>query len=471
MRTPWTLKELTNLAHLREKGLSYRQIQQEYFPERTTASVRSAAQTDRYRQTAEAVQKRPEVFVAGDTVDRFVFPDINVEMTSDRFAELVRLYVETGGNYTQSKLARKFGLSLVELRHILRQYGLTKDSPPVPRELMAQQSDDEIVESALATRENVIMERVEQGNARYFERKYRALLKTSKPTDVLLARIDEMLLKRASVFGSKHVSIPQVVGQPKCVHVPTADLHIGKYAWAPETGADYDTTLAAERLIEHGQWVAGHLREAGGVDTAYVTDVGDFFHAIMGQTESGTSLDRDTRDLKVFDAAFEAKVQQIDAIREHAHRVEIISVPGNHDHVFASLFQRMLAIHYSNAPEVDVRTPDGRYSGFVYGSTAHILDHGKGVTLSGWKAKAQVRTIAQLLGLDEHPRFVYYVGHLHELEVATHAGMELRRLMPLCEADDYEVSLRYTSSPGAELFWLDEDGRIERIDRFIGEGT
>jgi hypothetical protein len=64
MRTPWTLKELTLLAHLRAQGFSYRVIQERHFPDRTAASVRSAAQTDRYRETQEAVKDRPDVFVA-----------------------------------------------------------------------------------------------------------------------------------------------------------------------------------------------------------------------------------------------------------------------------------------------------------------------------------------------------------------------------------------------------------------------
>jgi len=63
MRTPWTLKELTILAHERAQGLTFREIAVRHFPTRSMASVRSAAQTDRYRQTQEAVKDRPDVFI------------------------------------------------------------------------------------------------------------------------------------------------------------------------------------------------------------------------------------------------------------------------------------------------------------------------------------------------------------------------------------------------------------------------
>ncbi len=64
MRTPWTLKELTLLAHERAQGLTFREIAVRHFSTRSMASVRSAAQTDRYKQTQEAVKDRPDVFVA-----------------------------------------------------------------------------------------------------------------------------------------------------------------------------------------------------------------------------------------------------------------------------------------------------------------------------------------------------------------------------------------------------------------------
>lgn len=64
MRIPWTLKELTLLAHLRGQGKTFSTIRDSNFPDRTYASVRSASSTDRYKEVAEAVKDRPDVFMA-----------------------------------------------------------------------------------------------------------------------------------------------------------------------------------------------------------------------------------------------------------------------------------------------------------------------------------------------------------------------------------------------------------------------
>ena len=64
MRTPWTLKELTLLAHERGQGKTFSIIRDSHFRDRSYASVRSAAQTERYKEVAQAVEDRPNIFMA-----------------------------------------------------------------------------------------------------------------------------------------------------------------------------------------------------------------------------------------------------------------------------------------------------------------------------------------------------------------------------------------------------------------------
>jgi hypothetical protein len=63
MRTPWTLNELTILAHERGQGKTFQEIRNLHFPNRTPASVRSAAHTERYLEVRDAVKDRPDVFI------------------------------------------------------------------------------------------------------------------------------------------------------------------------------------------------------------------------------------------------------------------------------------------------------------------------------------------------------------------------------------------------------------------------
>jgi hypothetical protein len=53
------------------------------------------------------------------------------------------------------------------------------------------------------------------------------------------------------------------------------------------------------------------------------------------------------------------------------------------------------------------------------------------------------------------------VGHLHELQAASHGDhAKLIRLPSFGESDEYETSLRYASEVAAHLFAHDLSGRI-----------
>lgn len=466
----WKIEELRKLAKERSRDMTFPEIREKHFPDRTVSAVRSAARTKKYEDVAEEVEDQKGVVVAGEGPDSFRFPGIDLTLSADRFAHLVRSYVDEGAGKTRAQVAREIGITQDQMDHICNVYGLTKDSPAVPLEILAHQTDDEVVETALKARAEGIADKARGSRARYFERKWRKAVKKLQNREAVLARLDRFL--EGKQLGAGPCTNVVIDGHDlRAVHAPIADAHLGKLAWHKEVGEDYDIHIGSDRIKNVGDWQASRIRQAGGAKIVYATDIGDMFHAILSQTESGTSLDKDTRDLKVFDLAFEAKVHQIEQLRKVSDKVVVIGVPGNHDHIFVPLFNRMLREHYSAASDVVVEDVYGRYAGFRVAETAHLLDHGTGVgSLTGWKAKSQVRTVEKH-ALSEQDRRkalerVYYVGHKHELQVSTGTETELRRLPALGEADDYEVSLRYDGKPGAELYFLDDRGRIDRIHRF-----
>lgn len=468
----WELDDLRKLAKARKReDLTFPQTQARYFPARSVSAVRSATRTKKYKEVAREIESREGVITAGEGPESFRFPGIDLTLDRDTFASLVRSYVDAGAGKTRAQVARQHGLTEEQMDHICRVYGLTKDSPPVPLEILASISDEEVVEATLNARAEGVKQRVEDSRAKYFERKYRKLLKQHQNRECVLARLDEWVSKRAARFGATDVDVEVDTLEVHAVHAPMADVHLGNQSWHMEVGSDYDVHIGAERVMKCGAWQAEQIKQAGGAEYVYATDIGDFFHAILSQTESGTALDKDTRDLKVFDMAFEAKVHQIDNLRRVSDCVVVMGVPGNHDHIFVPLFNRMLKQHYRHVNDVHVVDVYGKYTGFVVGHTAHLLDHGTGVgKLTGWKIKAQLTAVEkQALSPEDRKHVtdrVYYCGHKHSLQVDTFTEMELRRLPALAEPDEYSVGLRYDSRPGAELYFLDSGGRIARIHRF-----
>jgi hypothetical protein len=251
-------------------------------------------------------------------------------------------------------------------------------------------------------------------------------------------------------------------------HAPIADPHIGKYVWGKEGwGEDYDTHIACQRIRETADDVAAWiLRQPGHCRKIYATNIGDFWHAIDGQTQSGTQLHQDTRAKKVIEEGSAAEKYRIDRLREVCDEVEIEFTEGNHDHIFLHLTYREVDAWYRNVPGVTVNVRNDQKVWFKEGKCMHFFDHGKGInSLSSPSAHEKSRTAVSMVASVEDRAFVehyyYYIGHLHHREVSEAAEMELIRLPAIAEGDDYEEELRVASRVGSVAYRLDEDGYIE----------
>lgn len=132
------------------------------------------------------------------------------------------------------------------------------------------------------------------------------------------------------------------------------DLHIGKLAWAPETGEDYDSKIAIDRLQfavdalldrASGFPIARHLFVVGNdllqVDNAFA------------MTTAGTFQDQDSRYRKQFRNAVSVMTWAIKRQAETAP-VDVLIVPGNHDQLASFGIGEVLAARFENSDTVHV---------------------------------------------------------------------------------------------------------------------
>jgi hypothetical protein len=127
-------------------------------------------------------------------------------------------------------------------------------------------------------------------------------------------------------------------------------------------------------------------------------------------------------------------------VRKAACRVIILGVPGNHAGFVDCAVLEALSVRYESTPDVEVRTTHRPQAHFLYGSTLHLLDHGKGVgKVAAWKTQAQADVVARETagaGYAQAKNICYYVGHLHELQLGSHGKhIPLIRLPSMAEAD------------------------------------
>ena len=161
------------------------------------------------------------------------------------------------------------------------------------------------------------------------------------------------------------------------------DLHIGMLAWAEETGdKDYDSYTGTALALEAVDSLIARL------DNMNITKVifpmgNDLLHSDNtiqgsgGATTGGTSLDVDTRYLKMYRMALNLMIEVIDRLRDIAP-VEVIVVPGNHDQERMAFMGETISAWYRNDPEVEVNNQANLRKYTLFGTTLMGFTHGQG---------------------------------------------------------------------------------------------
>lgn len=191
------------------------------------------------------------------------------------------------------------------------------------------------------------------------------------------------------------------------------DLHVGKLAWAAETGEDYDHVIALERL----HYVTEDLLEktSGVTPELIALPVGnDLLHVdnLEGMTTAGTRQDIDTRPALLFTESMRAVVRAVDRLMALAP-VRVLVVPGNHD--LQSTFHLGVALQawYRNCQRVEVDNSPKLRKYLRYGRTLLGYAHGgryspKERSLPLVMAQEQPKAWAQTIWREWH------IGHWHK---------------------------------------------------------
>lgn len=189
-----------------------------------------------------------------------------------------------------------------------------------------------------------------------------------------------------------------------------ADHHLGLFAWARETGEDYDLKIGEATLLDA---MARLVANAPNSSRAVVLNLGDFFHADSPENRtarSGNALDVDTRYAKVLQVGVRLMIDCIDlALQKHDH-VRVRCLPGNHDSNTALALSVALAAFYRESPRVEVDTDPSRFFWWRFGKVFVGATHGDMVKpddMPGVMASYRARDWGE-----SEFRYAYF-GHVH----------------------------------------------------------
>lgn len=280
---------------------------------------------------------------------------------------------------------------------------------------------------------------------------------TLKRKVVVLAAREE--IERLKAEAKKALPVVKAVKrgrtkQPACLlQIAIPDVHMGKLAWKPETGANYDLKIAArlfetalEKLVERTAHLPiGRVAFVVGSDLLHTDNPN-------GTTTRGTPQDTEGRFHKTFWKTREMVQRSIERLRLIAP-VDVIMVPGNHDTQTLFHLGDSLECWYHDCEDVKVNNAPTQRKYYEFGKNLLMYTHGD-------KGK---RTDYPLLMATEQPemfgRTVHreiHTGHIHTLQTYEKHGVRVRVSPALCAADAWHAENAYVgNSRAAEAFVYD----------------
>ncbi|QDU34263.1 hypothetical protein KS4_23300 [Poriferisphaera corsica] len=244
------------------------------------------------------------------------------------------------------------------------------------------------------------------------------------------------------------------------------DLHLGKYAWKPETGQNYDITIA-KQLFEHTLNQIIERSKVHPVSRILFPVGNDLIHIDNpdNTTTRGTRQDVDTRYMHIIKETRQLIVKAINTLREIAP-VYVPIIPGNHDKItvmnlgdtLEALFEHHEDVYIDNTPSPrKYHTWEDVLIGFVHGDRRTEIN--KLPLLMANEAREQWSTA----------RFTeWHCGHLHTRKAVEHVtcdshnGVVVRTMDSLSGTDNWHAEEGYIGGARAAnaLVWHPKHGCV-----------
>lgn len=250
---------------------------------------------------------------------------------------------------------------------------------------------------------------------------------------------------------------------------PLFDAHIGMKAHSTISGEDYDLEIAKTRILD------GLVRVMVAAPNSYRAVFaigGDLTHQTDDKNmtrKSGHILDVACRNIFAVEAAIDILDTTIQIALTKHERIEIYSVPGNHDEQNWETILIGMRERYRDHEDVlihinwEADTTSSEFTVIEHGRVAIFLHHGD---------KRTPKDLGMFLAhefRDVWGRCDYCVlltGHLHHLEVKEFPGFYWMQLPSICPRDKHAAG-GYGSRPAMYALVFDRESETDTIKRIL----
>ena len=283
----------------------------------------------------------------------------------------------------------------------------------------------------------------------------------------ILDKIKDLIDNHAPTYKK----IKRIKGDHLLVINP-ADIHIGKYAAALETGDAYNTEIALERVMSG---IEGLISKAQGFDVDRILFCigNDILHVdnVYNQTTAGTGQDCDGKWWEHFEIALDLYVKCVEVLRQIAP-VDVVHSMSNHDYQSGYHLAHALKSWFRKADDItfDISVAHRKY--YVYGKNLIGLEHGDG---------AKMQNLPLTMANDRPQEWAetthryWYLHHLHHkvkqrwLDGKDYIGVTVEYMRSPSSSDSWHARKGYVGTPSAVEGFLHakESGQVARLVHYF----
>ncbi len=380
-----------------------------------------------------------------------------VIITKDELRELKRLYC-TKPYPTMNECARKLNIPRDDFYLILTGFKITHTDVPF--------IDEDLVEREI---EDLAWESLQHRKYQYEKAYEKAEIKQDRidadkwrKQEYTLNLIDEAIVEHMTDFNKNYKGpkkLPVIKEEGFMLEIPVVDLHLGKLAWSPETGENYDYKIARDRYYNVIDDILMRAKKRT-IEKILFPISNDFFHfdTTTQTTTAGTPMDSDMRWPKLYSVGVEMLVKTIDQCRMIAP-VECLLIPGNHDKMTGYYAINYLYAWYRNEDNIEIHVDPKTRKYFEYGNSLIGFSHGD-------KEKNRIWGNMSVEEPEAWSRTKYrewHLAHEHSESSREAHGIILRRLSSVTGTDAWHYEMGYIGAIAKQqtFLWDKEKGLYE----------
>lgn len=288
-------------------------------------------------------------------------------------------------------------------------------------------------------------------------------VKTGGKDVVSYEDIRDDLIKEMSKYSPIYPEIKRTKSlEGHCLVIDPADIHIGKLATAFETGEEYNSQIAVQRVKEG---VQGILDKSSGFDIDQIVFIGgnDILHIDTPKrtTTSGTPQDTDGMWYQNFLTAKQLYIDLLEMLISVAD-VHFVFNPSNHDYTNGFFLADAIKTWFRNSKNITFDCSIAHRKYYSYYNNLIGTTHGDG-------AKSQdlpllmAQEAADLWSATKH-RYVY-THHVHHKTAKDHIGVTVESLRSPSGTDSWHHRNGYQHNPKAVEGFIHskEHGQVARL--------